>query len=256
MTLSCRRIDADCGERPWLVWLHGFLGSASDWQQIISRQRDWRCLAVDLPGHGASRDIATEGFEHTCQLLSETLQAQGISRYWLIGYSLGGRVAMYYSCRHRTQGLQGLIVEGGHPGLADRDERAQRVAHDRKWAARLRTEPLPQVLSDWYRQPVFADLDTAQRDALIARRSDNGGPALAAMLEATSLGRQPWLLPELQRLSLPFVWLCGQYDSKFQRLATDCALPRRTIVGAGHNAHLANPEAYASQLFSFISNSR
>lgn len=252
MTLACHREMGGSGEQPWLVWLHGFLGSGADWQGVLPYCAGWPSLTIDLPGHGASRDITSQGFAQTGQQLQETLLAQGITRYWLIGYSLGGRIAMDYCCRQRPAGLQGLIVEGGHPGLPDEVARQQRIMHDRQWAQRLRAEPLAQVLADWYRQPVFADLSPTQRSALITRRSQNDGMALAIMLEATSLGQQSWLLPQLQQLESPMVWLCGQHDSKFQRLAADYTLPLCTIAEAGHNAHLAQPAAYAHQLLSFI----
>ena len=50
---------------------------------------------------------------------------------------------------------------------------------------------LTRVLADWYRQGVFADLDDDARTRQAARRLGNDGKAVAAMLRATSLGRQP-----------------------------------------------------------------
>ncbi len=51
-------------------------------------------------------------------LLQSTLNSYNIHKYWLIGYSLGGRVAMNFASQPRA-GMRGLIVEGGHPGLQD-----------------------------------------------------------------------------------------------------------------------------------------
>ena len=45
----------------------------------------------------------------------------------------------------------------------------------------FRREPLAQVFADWYQQPVFAGLSTAQREALVALRSHNCGTSLAAV---------------------------------------------------------------------------
>jgi 2-succinyl-6-hydroxy-2,4-cyclohexadiene-1-carboxylate synthase len=60
-----------------------------------------------------------------------TLNSYNILNYWLIGYSLGGRVAMFLPASR--EGLRGLIVEGGHPGLQDA-RAAQRGAMPR-WAS-------------------------------------------------------------------------------------------------------------------------
>ena len=38
-----------------LVLLHGFLGSGADWRQVLpGLQHHYRCVTVDLPGHGES----------------------------------------------------------------------------------------------------------------------------------------------------------------------------------------------------------
>lgn len=43
-------------ERPLLLFLHGFLGAAEDWQPVMQVLcTRCRCLAVDLPGHGQTR---------------------------------------------------------------------------------------------------------------------------------------------------------------------------------------------------------
>ncbi|MFC3394857.1 2-succinyl-6-hydroxy-2,4-cyclohexadiene-1-carboxylate synthase [Brenneria rubrifaciens] len=238
---------------PWLVCLHGLLGSGEDWRPIIPFCGEWPLLLVDLPGHGASQGVAAGDFAQISQQLALTLEQQGIERYWLLGYSLGGRLAMYHACFGPRGGIQGLLVEGGNPGLENRQQREARLLHDARWARRFRHEALETVLNDWYRQAVFADLNTAQRDALVARRRHNHGAAVAAMLEATSLGRQPWLVDSLRQLVIPFGYLCGVSDGKFQALAMQYGLPLIRVAQAGHNAHQANPAEYAARMFSFIS---
>ncbi|MBE5201579.1 2-succinyl-6-hydroxy-2,4-cyclohexadiene-1-carboxylate synthase [Pectobacterium sp. FL60-S17] len=252
--LSCQKVThgAVAPRQPWLVCLHGLLGSGEDWLPVLPFCRDWPVLLVDLPGHGASRTISTTGFADVSRQLSKTLLDQGIENYWLLGYSLGGRIAMYHACNGQHDGMLGLMVEGGHLGLATPELRTERIHHDARWAQRFRQEPLPAVLQDWYQQAVFADLDSAQREQLIARRSANHGASVAAMLEATSLGRQPFLAKRLRHLSIPFVYLCGASDVKFQTLAAQYGLPLLSVVQAGHNAHQANPTAYAERVRSFL----
>ncbi|MEI2263727.1 2-succinyl-6-hydroxy-2,4-cyclohexadiene-1-carboxylate synthase [Erwinia sp. CGal63] len=251
MILHARWQGAHCDNRPTLVWLHGFLGSGQEWQPIQDLFSGWPQLSVDLPGHGGSRAQRVEGFAELSARLGATLQSHRVKRYWLIGYSLGGRVALYHACRSADASLTGVITEGAHFGLATAAERAQRLASDRHWAARFRQQPLVETLEQWYRQPVFADLNQAQRAALIALRADNDPQALAAMLLSTSLARQPYLLPESQRLARLHS-LCGEYDLKFQRLAARSGAPLTLIPAAGHNAHRASPQAFAAALMQKI----
>ncbi|KFK93244.1 MULTISPECIES: 2-succinyl-6-hydroxy-2,4-cyclohexadiene-1-carboxylate synthase [unclassified Serratia (in: enterobacteria)] len=252
--LASRVLQQGENHRPWLVWLHGLLGNNNEWRVIASRFEQWPSLAIDLPGHGDSAHQPCRDFAEISQQITATLQHHKIERYWLVGYSLGGRIAMYHACYGEPQGLQGMVIEGGNPGLESEELRAQRRAHDAHWASRFRVEPIEQVLLDWYQQPIFDDLSAVHREALIAARSANLGPAVADMLEATSLGRQPWLVPALQRLTLPLQVLCGVDDHKFQGLARNAGLPLRTVPLAGHNAHLANPADFAAALHEFLDN--
>ncbi|CAI1154074.1 2-succinyl-6-hydroxy-2,4-cyclohexadiene-1-carboxylate synthase [Serratia quinivorans] len=252
--LATKVLQQGEADRPWLIWLHGLLGNNNEWRVIAARCPEWPSLAIDLPGHGDSVAVSCTDFDDISAQISATLQMHNIERYWLVGYSLGGRIAMYHACYGETLGLQGGIVEGGNPGLADAALREQRLAHDMAWAERFRREPLAEVLADWYQQPVFANLSAVHRDALIDARSDNSGAAVADMLEATSLGRQPYLAPQLQQLAVPLVVLCGADDHKFQQLACDAGLPLRIVPQAGHNSHLANPQDFAAELRNFLDN--
>lgn len=91
---------------PVLVLLHGFLGRANDWDSLLAALKDDYCLiAVDLPGHGSSQWLEedTQGADYFCYRLEQTVQTieqvEGISlkRFNLLGYSLGGRLAMAYT---------------------------------------------------------------------------------------------------------------------------------------------------------------
>ncbi|AUZ67236.1 2-succinyl-6-hydroxy-2,4-cyclohexadiene-1-carboxylate synthase [Citrobacter amalonaticus] len=227
-------------DSPWLVFLHGFSGDSQEWQPIGERLSGFSRLYIDLPGHGGSAEIRVSGFTDVISLLRDTLISYNILKYWLVGYSLGGRVAMIAACQEMP-GLCGLVVEGGHPGLQSDAERDTRRDSDHHWAERFRHDALTEVFTDWYQQPVFASLNARQREALVALRSQNNGETLAAMLEATSLAVQPDLRAALTARAFPFYYLCGERDSKFCALATELAATRHVIRNAGHNAHRENP---------------
>ncbi|MEE9659213.1 2-succinyl-6-hydroxy-2,4-cyclohexadiene-1-carboxylate synthase [Enterobacter cloacae complex sp. CARB60] len=232
---------------PWLVFLHGFSGDCREWQRVGEGLSDYPRLYLDLPGHGRSRDLAVAGFDEMSRLLTRTLLSYNILKFWLVGYSLGGRIAMFHACQ-QPKGLLGVMVEGGHPGLQDADARNARRASDRRWATRFRTEPLEKVFTDWYQQPVFASLTDAQREALITLRSQNCGATLAMLLEATSLAVQPDLRAALGARDFSFDYLYGERDEKFAVLAAEVNAVRHVIPNAGHNAHRENPDAVIASL--------
>lgn len=252
MTLTCKQVNAHITGKPWLIFLHGLLGSSEDWQPLMPWFSEWPCLLIDLPGHAASASVTAAGFADVSQQLSSTLRQQGIEDHWLIGYSLGGRISLYHASHGDTRGLRGVIVEGAHPGLKSLRDRQQRRHHDQLWTTRFRFQPLAQVLQLWYRQPVFSDLNDEQRKQLVALRLKNNPLTLAAMLGATSLAVQPDLRLRISRLRLPVIWLCGSHDTKFITLAQQANFPLRLIANAGHNAHRANPEDFARQALALI----
>ncbi|MEL9081799.1 alpha/beta fold hydrolase, partial [Escherichia coli] len=84
---------------PWLVFLHGFSGDCHEWQEVGEVFADYSRLYVDLPGHGGSAAISVDGFDDVTDLLRKTLVSYNILNFWLVGYSLGGRVAMMAACR-------------------------------------------------------------------------------------------------------------------------------------------------------------
>ncbi|MDF7680601.1 2-succinyl-6-hydroxy-2,4-cyclohexadiene-1-carboxylate synthase [Enterobacteriaceae bacterium ESL0689] len=238
---------------PWLVFLHGFSGDHREWLPIGQQLAAYPRLYVDLPGHGGSSNIATQGFDEFSQQLTQTLAAWAISEYGLIGYSLGGRLAWYFASQQPV-GLCGLVVEGAHPGLQELAQRQLRRQNDARWAARFRHQPLSEVFTDWYQQPVFASLTPAQRQALVDLRRHNQGHTLAAMLEATSLAAQPDLRATAESFPFPFYYLCGENDDKFRALAAETTATIQLIDNAGHNAHRDNPAMVAGCLAQFFVN--
>ncbi len=139
---------------PWLVFLHGFPAIATNGKKWARRLPTTHGCMYDLPGHGGSAAISVDGFDDVTDLLRKTLVSYNILDFWLVGYSLGGRVAMMAACQGLA-GLCGVIVEGGHPGLQNAEQRAERQRSDRQWAQRFCTEPLTAVFADWYQQPVL-----------------------------------------------------------------------------------------------------
>lgn len=242
-----------------LVFLHGLLGSGKDWQAVLSNLSGGIGAAtLDLPGHGESRSVAVSGFGETRQQLGDTLKTLQNSLpaktpLWLVGYSLGGRIAMDYACHTLPlSGISGLVVENSHFGLLSEQERNTRRTNDHRWADRFEEQPICAVLTDWYCQPVFSSLKPEQKQRLVEKRSDNLGMTVAMMLRATSLAEQPYLLDKLKTLPIQVHYLCGEDDKKFLDLAALSGLPRRVIAGAGHNVHVEQPEKFALALTQLI----
>lgn len=237
--------------KPVLVFLHGLLGTQADWQHIIQKLPHFSCLALDLPFHGSAKHQCVSDFEQTAQYIAAQIKLNiGEQPYVLVGYSLGGRIALYYALQAQVDKswLRGLIIESANLGLERETEKHSRWQNDLAWAMRFANETPEQVLEDWYKQPVFAHLTTVERQALILKRKANCGVNIAKMLQATSLAKQPNFSEKVRLSSLPFFYFCGERDRKFQAIARQHQLNLILIPNAGHNAHLENPKYFSKKL--------
>lgn len=99
---------------PTLVFVHGFTCDRSDWDaQFTALASRWRCLAVDLPGHGATaRPAAPASIEACARAVNVTLTVLGLDDVVLIGHSMGCRVACEAS-RQAPGRVRGIVCIDG-----------------------------------------------------------------------------------------------------------------------------------------------
>jgi 2-succinyl-6-hydroxy-2,4-cyclohexadiene-1-carboxylate synthase len=245
-----------------LCFLHGFMGSGSDWAHVRSGLGDTTGhLAADLPGHGASVDRPDHDYsvEGAAQALADTLDHAGIDRCRLVGYSMGGRVALHFALTQPDR-VERLVLESTSPGISDDDTRARRRRRDARRAEQIRSD-LAAFLEDWYRQPLFASLERHDLvEEMVARRRENVPGELAKAVRGLSPGRQVPLWDRLGALRRPTLLLTGALDDKYRRITAEmqAALPdaRRVVVpDAGHNVHAERPQAFLSHLGRFVQSS-
>ncbi|MBQ1784495.1 MAG: 2-succinyl-6-hydroxy-2,4-cyclohexadiene-1-carboxylate synthase [Gammaproteobacteria bacterium] len=245
-------MDADAAPLTPALLLHGFLGCGDDWRALQPALAPRPLWCPDLPGHGASPSLPTPSLSGCADWLARWLDRAELPRVHLLGYSLGGRIALTFAGRYPER-LASLTLEAAHPGLLTPTERQQRQQQDKQWAERFSREPLTAVLADWYRQPLFADLNGGERQALVAERSQGDGAALAAMVSGCSLADQPDLRPIIAALPAPVHYLFGRLDLRFAAVAATLAdaglqLNLHPVSAAGHNCHRAQPVQVATLL--------
>jgi 2-succinyl-6-hydroxy-2,4-cyclohexadiene-1-carboxylate synthase len=251
------------GRGPALVLLHGFTGTGQDMAGIAqSFEQDYETLVLDLPGHGQSADRVradADGFDECVDDLVATLESVGHRQAHWLGYSMGARLALGCAVRHPGS-VASLVLLGGRAGIADPIERAARCREDAVLAARIESVGVERFVDEWLAQPMFASL--RQRGARFLaeqrrQRLGNSARGLADCLRRLGPGAQPPLFDALPRVGVPVLLVAGELDRKFVSLAHDLAgrLPRaeiREVAGAGHAAHLEQPEAFVHAVQDFL----
>jgi 2-succinyl-6-hydroxy-2,4-cyclohexadiene-1-carboxylate synthase len=257
---------------PPLLMLHGFLGTGEDWRAIAERlATNFYVIAPDIPGHGSTQATNTNADNTNADLLAlplsmervahamlGTLDALGIERSYLCGYSMGGRLALYLALRFPERFRAALILSAT-AGLQTEEERRIRQDSDEKLAQRLETEPFEQFLTFWYNQPLFASLrEHFSLEELVQKRQISNSQGAALSLRGMGTGAQPPLWNELSHNRIPVTFASGALDKKFTALAEE--LHARTpssaleiIPNAGHALHLESAEAVVRLCNRFLS---
>ncbi len=256
----------EAGEGPALLLLHGFTGSAETWRPLLPHLRGFRTLAVDLPGHGLS-DIPAAPETYTVEGcaadLLALLDALGVGRTAILGYSLGGRVALHLALALGER-LWALVVESASPGIEDPQEREARARRDDELAHFLLREGVERFVDLWEAQPLFASqsrLPMTVREQVRQQRLSHSALGLAAALRSMSVGRQKPLWPRLSEVLAPTLVIVGALDQRYcdigRRMAL--ALPRgelAVVPGAGHAVHLERPLIFARIVRDFLERHR
>lgn len=250
--------------RPVLLFLHGFLGCGEDWTAMAGHfESEYALLTVDLPGHGGSHQLADSdpspySMAGCAAQLGHLLDRYEIETCHAVGYSMGSRLALYLAVNHADR-FDHVVIESGSPGLKTEAEREERRRRDAELARDLTSGPLDNFLDRWYNQPLFATLDqTGESFRLMReRRLTNTPEGLALSLEHMGTGAQPSLWEALSSVLSRVLFIAGEKDRKFYRLAAEMAhlCPHgelAIIAGAGHNVHVEQPELYRAQVVPFL----
>jgi 2-succinyl-6-hydroxy-2,4-cyclohexadiene-1-carboxylate synthase len=234
---------------PNLVLLHGFTHTGASWDQVVAALPErYRPLAPDIRGHGAASGVRPVSLA----AVVDDLSAAAGGRVELVGYSMGGRIALHVALALPAR-VRRLVLIGASPGLADPAERAQRRAADERLAEEVASMSIEDFARRWAQTAVLADQPPAVRAAVGEDRVRNTPHGLAAALRGLGTGALPSLWERLGELKVPVDLVVGERDEKFRAIAEEiaAALPDakvHVVAGAGHAVHLEAPGAVAEVL--------
>jgi pimeloyl-ACP methyl ester carboxylesterase len=242
--------DEGQGE-PSLLFLHYWGGSSRTWDQVVSELKtDFRCVAYDHRGWGES-DKPETGYsiQELANDAEALIQALGLTRYVLIGHSMGGKVAQRLAAK-RPEGLLALILVAPAPPTpmaVPEDVRKQMIqAYQNREAVGfliqniLTSIPLP----DQIREQIIED-------------TLKGG--LAAKHAWPEKGMLEDISSAVAKISVPTLVLAGEndqvekIDSLERALVPNIHTARMSIIRqTGHLSPLEVPDQIASEIRAFL----
>lgn len=221
--------------------LHGFSGSPQSLAEVEGVAQG--SVTPTLGGHLGTPVVG--GFWDEVERLAEL----GKECAGLLGYSLGGRLALGILARYPERFAHAVIISA-HPGLKTDQERAQRRDGDARFVQLLREGGLTAFVDAWQALPLWASqgsLPESVRKAQREQRLRHDAAGLAESLLAHGLGEMPDLRPRLSQVRTPVALVVGERDPKFVALGEELAgiIPGSRLIrvpDAGHNLLLERSE--------------
>lgn len=229
--------------RPALLLLHGFTHTGASWDEVAAALGErYRVLAPDIRGHGAAARALPVTLE---AVLSDLEQLVPAGPFTLVGYSMGGRIALHCALALPDR-VERLVLIGASPGIAGVAEREARQRADERLAREIEASTIDQFARRWAETPVLAGLpaEVLARVHTDRLRSTPGG--LAQALRGLGTGALPSLWERLGELRMPVTLVVGERDRKFRAIGGEMAgligeAEVTVVSGAGHAVHLEAP---------------
>ena len=170
-----------------MIWcLHGAVGQAGDWAEFSQRmaEQGQPCRAVELWRFLECEGI---GLAEWAAVFNAEVKAAGAEVNILVGYSMGGRLALHALLESPELWKKAVIISA-HPGLQNEREKLERMASDAEWAGLALTSNWGEFLQKWDAQSVLQSgvaVSPDPRMKLVNRRR-----AIARSFMDWSLGKQ------------------------------------------------------------------
>ncbi|NMB81464.1 MAG: 2-succinyl-6-hydroxy-2,4-cyclohexadiene-1-carboxylate synthase [Ignavibacteria bacterium] len=244
-----------------VIFLHGFTGNANDWNFIFDKlPSPFLPVAIDLIGHGKSSSPDNPKYYTNeaiiCQL-NKIIKLLELDKFIIVGYSMGGRVALSYSIRY-NRNILGAIFESSTAGIQDFNQRKERVELDFLLSEKIKLEGIEKFLEYWFSIPLFESLkDINNLEEVKNQRTTNNVIGLSNMLAGFSTGLMPDYWDRIKEIQFPVLLVSGQVDEKFTGINSKMAgiIPNcrhEIIANCGHNTHLENPELFTKFVRDFL----
>jgi 2-succinyl-6-hydroxy-2,4-cyclohexadiene-1-carboxylate synthase len=253
------------GDGSPVTLLHGFTQSGRSWRELIGRMpQGYLWIVPDLRGHGDTETV--RGAPCTMDACTRDLVALwdklGVERSHLVGYSMGGRLALH-AATQRPERLLSLVTIGAHAGLEPEAREGRRLG-DEALADRIEAEGVEAFVDYWGSLPLFAGLARRGPGYVTQVRADrmqNHAAGLACSLRGMGAGVMQPVWEDLPRVEVPCTFVAGQLDHGYvasaRRLAAAAPNGRYEIVPrAGHSVHQERPEAFARVLSAHLAMAR
>jgi pimeloyl-ACP methyl ester carboxylesterase len=250
------------GDGPPLLLLHGFGGSAWNFDELAPLLPGRRLLIPDLPGHGGSAPLPAPSLAGFADVLADVLEDEGIDGADVFGHSLGGVVALRLAVRRPERVRRLILAAPAGISSATREGRLTVAVAGMIEPGRIAARRADRIArSRRLRRLVFGPFEVSNTDAFSERAVHSFLRAPTMHTDALGAGlalgaddpRQ-----DLDRVRCPALVLWGARDRQVPiedgyEYARRLRAPIRAIADCGHLLIAERPGACARATDEFLS---
>ena len=248
------------GEGKWLTLIHGAGDNLEAWwNQVPTLAESYRVLSYDVRGHGQTE---TPPVEYTIGLLVqdfyELLKVLKVTETYVLGYSMGGRIALGLALEHAEM-VKALILanSGVAPIQRSEEEMKQMMEMRQRQTEIIEKQGLGPVMDEMTTRalsPGFAEKNPEVFSRYKEIRLKNDPDAYLTLMKAMPWAATP---PDVSSLKLPTLIIAGEHDlfsgpeaaEASQRLI---AGSRLTVMPTGHAAAIEQPDEFNKTVLDFL----
>lgn len=251
-----------------LILIHGFLENKNMWATLQGElSKNYRVLAVDLPGHGETEAI---GYIHTmedyAEILLALIQFENLQKVSLIGHSMGGYVALALAesylgqaslqtqdTRAGTEKINKILLLNSTP-LADSEirkhERNRAIAMIQKYPQAFVTMAIKHLFLPQDQDRFFSEINTAILEAKCCSQKGiiNTLKGLRDRKERVNV------LKKMNDKSLIILGaLDGVIDVNTTKAVAHATRTKVEVLPGGHMSYIEHPDVLLNTLKKFLS---
>ena len=231
-----------------VVFLHGLTFDRRTWRPITERLDGLvRSIAIDLPAHGVSNG-APASFEQIAGLVHELLRSLAAECPIVVGHSMSGGLALWYSTAYPTSGV--VLVDNG-PDIRPFAELVHRVE------PALRGPGFPDIWRTFENSLGLEQIPEPQRSLVLETHEVSqdvvvGYWEMALRTDPEAL--QALIDTKIGQLDVPLLGVFGRAitDSERERFGWLADVQLEEWLGDGHFVHLVEPDRFAIRLRQFV----
>lgn len=196
------------GSGETLVFIHGLSDSLLYWEFLATNLKgDYQVIRMDLRGHGES-ELGSD--EITIDLyaddLSDILDEANVNEVNLIGFSLGGAVALDFALNHPDR-VSSMVLMSSFAGV---DDHIENVFNDFKQALSVSFEEFYDLILPMVLCPDVIDENREELEILKYMASQTANTQ--AYIKAVDAGMDFDVKNRLSEIDVPTLVLAGKYD--------------------------------------------